>query len=378
LALRLETQRKILVVGLAVAAIVCAWLLEATKTFRAVPGHDQKRAAVETAQRGYDVLRDYYRKDLGRTIDVRNDPAGTGLIGPRNTAIQNAAGNMAAKRTSINPNLAAVIVDYFQQIGLERGDRVAVGLTGSYPGTNVALYAAMKAMGLQPVIVTAVGSSGWGATDPEFTWLDMERVLAERDVFAFRSAAASPGGGDDMGGSKSAEEKEQIWAAIARNQVAELRSRSLDEAIDKRMQIYFGAAQGQPIKAYVNVGGSSASLGFNLEDVALRSGLHRDLASQPINWPRQGPMIQIAKRGAPVIHLGALQAIATEYGLAVAPQTMPQIGEGTGLGRQGYNLTIVALVCLFYVLLTLSLTLPSWRRVVLRQQAAPAAPAAQA
>jgi len=376
LALRLEAQRKAIVVVLAVAAIACAALLEATKTFRAVSGHAEKRAAVEIAQRGYDALGDYYRKDLGRAIDSRDDPAGSGLIGPNNTAIQNAAGNLAAKRTSINPNLAAVIVDYFQQIGLKRGDRVAVGLTGSYPGTNVALYAAMKAMDLKPTIVTALGSSGFGATDPQFTWLDMERVLADKGVVDFRSAAASPGGGDDMGGSKSAAQKDQIWAAISRNHVQELRSRNIDEAIEKRMEIF---GRGGQVKAYVNVGASAASMGFNIEDVSLPSGLYRDLASQPINWPRQGPMIQLAKRGAPVINLGALQNVAREYGLSIAPQAMPQIGEGRALGRQGYNLPIVLIVCLFYVLLTLTLALPSWRRVVLRQQAAaPAAPPAQA
>ncbi|MFH1145281.1 MAG: poly-gamma-glutamate system protein [Candidatus Eisenbacteria bacterium] len=371
MALRLETQRKILVLVLGVAAIGCAWILEATKTFRAVPGHDQKRAAVELSQRAYDTLRDYYRNDLGRTIDLRNDKAGTGLIGPRGTAIQNAGGNLAAKRTSINPNFAALIVDYFQQIGLERGDLVAVGLTGSYPGTNVNVYAAINVMGLEPIVITAVGASGWGATDPDFTWLDMERVLAQRGVIDIHSIAASAGGGDDMGGSKSAEEKDQIQAAIERNGVPVIQSRSLDESIDKRMELIYGEAQGRPIKAYVNVGGSSASLGFSLADVHIASGLHRDLASWPINWPREGPMIRIAKRGAPVINLGALQGLAREYGLTVAPQAMPLIGEGTLLGRAGYSLAITAIVLAIYLFLVLFMTLPSWRRLVVRQENCP-------
>ena len=96
MALRLETQRKVLVVILAVAAIACASVLEATKTFRRTRGYTEKRAAVDAAQKAYDALRDYYQGDLGRRINLGNDPASTGLIGPQGTAFQNAAGNVAA------------------------------------------------------------------------------------------------------------------------------------------------------------------------------------------------------------------------------------------------------------------------------------------
>jgi len=369
LALRLETQRKVLVVILAVAAIACASVLEATKTFRRTRGYTEKRAAVDAAQKAYDALRDYYQGDLGRRINLGNDPASTGLIGPQGTAFQNAAGNVAAKRTSINPNFAAVIVEYFQELGLGRGDLVAVGLSGSYPGTNVNVFAAIEAMGLQPIVITAVGASGWGATDPDFTWLDMERILSERGIFKTRSIAASPGGSDDMGGSKSGEEKELIWRAIQRNHVPEIRARSLDESIKKRMELIYAEARGNPIKAYVNVGGASASLGFDIADVPIASGLHRDLASWPVNWPREGPMIQFAKRGAPVINLGALQGIARDYGLSIAPKSMPPVPEGTALGKKGYSLPVSAIVLVLYVLLTLFLTLPTWRRLVMRQEA---------
>ncbi len=379
MALRFESQRKVTVIVLAIAAVAFGWLLETTRTYRQAPGYSEKRAAAELAQKSFDTLRDYHRKELGRKIDLDDDPAGTGLIGPQRSAIQNAAGNVAAKRTSINPNFAPVFVDYFQQLGLERGDLVAVGLSGSYPGTNVNLYAAMEAMGLKPIVITAVGSSGYGATDPEFTWLDMERVLAERGVMKIRSIAASPGGSDDMGGSKSAAGKAQIWDAIKRNRVAEIHSASLDESIEKRMGLIYGEARGSAIKAYVNVAGSSASLGFDIGDVPIPSGVHRDLSSWPINWPRQGPMIQLAKRGVPVIHLGILQGIAKDYRLSIAPRTMPQIGEGTALGKRGYSLAMSLILLIAYLLLTFVMILPSWRRLILRQTAsAPAAPPAQA
>ncbi len=352
---------------LAVAAIAGLFILEGTKVYRTVPGHDQKVAAVQLAQQAYDVLRSYYVDDLGRTIDLGDDPANTGLIGPRSSPIKNAAGNNAGKRTSVNPNFAALIVDYFQQAGLEPGDLVAVGLTGSFAGTNVNLYAAIATMGLEPIVITAVGASSWGATDPEFTWLDMERVLAEQDIIHIRSAAASAGGSDDMGGSKSAEDRQVIFQAIARNEIPLIESRSIDESITKRMDAYFAKARGGEIDAFVSVGGGIANLGFNLSDIPIPSGLHYDIASWPVNWPREGPLVQFANRGVPIIQLGLLQGLARRYELSVAPKSMPPIGEGTLLGKQGYSMPLVALITVLYLLLALFLMLPSWRRLIVRQ-----------
>lgn len=363
-----QVQRRILVGVLAILAIACTWILEETKVYRRAPGYEVKKQASDTAARCYEALKDHYLNDLGRTINPDDDPAATGLIGPRTSSIRNAQGNLAAKRTSINPNFAAVIVDYFQRINLKRGDVVAVALSSSFPAMNVNLFAAMEAMELQPIVITTVGSSTWGATDPEFTWLDMERTLERKGLLRTRSVAATPGGSDDMGNSLSAEGRRLVAEACERNDVRLLTSRNILDAISGRMDVYFEAARGRDIAAYVNVGGSVASLGFSLSQVPLPSGLHTDLWTR--NFPRAGTMVRLAKMGVPVIHLGLPQSMARNYGLPIAPDYLPEVGDGEALGKPGYSLGLTAAFLVFYGILTLVLTMPELRRRFVK----PAAP----
>jgi poly-gamma-glutamate system protein len=361
---QLDTRRRTLVIVLALLGLVCAWILESTKVKQKTASYEVKKRAVELASQAYGTLRTYYTADLGRRIDPDDDPAGTGLIGPRTSAITNARGNIAEKRTTLNPNLAAVIVDYLRQIGLKPGQSVAVSTSGSFPGMNVDLYAALEAMGLRPIVITAVTSSSWGATDPDFTWLDMERILAQRDVLHFRSAAATPGGSDDMGYTLSPDGKRMVREAMKRNDVPEIQANSLEESIAQRMETYYGKAGAGKIAAYINVGAVTASLGASLEDVPLRSGLYFDLWK--VNFPRDGTLVRFAKAGTPVIHLCAAQEIAREYGLAVAPRFMPEVGEGEALERQGYNATVAIVLLVVYLGLILFLTMPELRRVLVR------------
>ena len=61
------------------------------------------------------------------------------------------------------------------------------------------MLAAAEEMKLKPIVVTSVGASMWGANDPIFTWLDMEKLLNEKGLLHTRSLAASVGGSNDRG-----------------------------------------------------------------------------------------------------------------------------------------------------------------------------------
>ena len=66
---------------------------------------------------------------------------------------------------------------------------VAVGLSGSFPAMNVAVYSALYELGVEPIIISSTAASQWGANDPNFTWLDMEAVLRKADVFPVECVA---------------------------------------------------------------------------------------------------------------------------------------------------------------------------------------------
>ena len=87
-------------------------------------------------------------------------------------------GHLGSKQTSINPNFAAVVVGMLKDAGVQEGDCVAVGCTGSFPAMNVAVYSALETLRARPIVICSAGSSQYGANTPDLLWIDMERLSA--------------------------------------------------------------------------------------------------------------------------------------------------------------------------------------------------------
>jgi poly-gamma-glutamate system protein len=205
-----------------------------------------------------------------------------------------------------------VVLDLLRQAGVRPGDVIAAGFSGSLPGLNLAVLAAARALGAVPLVIASVGASAWGATEPDWTWLDMEAALGARGVFAARSIAAARGGGVRHGfllpeGPALAE------AAIRRRGVPEIAERTLTAQVDRHLAAYRAAAAGRPIRAFVNVGGSSINLG-SCEAVLLPPGHLRRVPGCPAE--RQGLVHRFAAAGVPVIHLLNVRRLAKEHGLS--------------------------------------------------------------
>jgi poly-gamma-glutamate system protein len=261
---------------------------------------------------------------LGHAPDPEIDPAETGMIGESVTAVTSNTGFLASKRTSTNPNWAAVIVDLLNKAGVQEGDVVAVGLSGSFPALNVATYAAIMTLELEPIVIVSASSSEWGANHVDYLWLDMERRLREARLIGFGAAAASPGGIDDLGIGITEEGRGLIEAAIERNGVRALEMTSLADAIDKRLAVYDELADDAPIKAYINVGGGSASVGTHLGKKQFKAGLNSE---PPLGAP-DSVMMRFSRRGVPVIHIARIKLLAESYGLPYAPTTPLPVGHG--------------------------------------------------
>ncbi|HPD72819.1 MAG TPA: poly-gamma-glutamate system protein [Candidatus Krumholzibacteria bacterium] len=348
-----------MLIGLAVLALLLQAMLDLTRAPVRQRDYELKLAAAERAAEAFQVLR-ARRQLVNAQVDLLNDPAGTGLIGPEYSQITNATGSLEAKLTSLNPNWAAILVEYFRQAGLAPGDPVALALSGSFPGLNISVYAAMETMRLRPVVITSVGASMWGANDPAFTWLDMESVLFEEGVFTTRSQLASFGGGNDMGRGLSPQGRRLIREAAARNDVPLLECENIEQAIARRMAFYEEQSRGRPYRCYVNVGGGVASLGDTHNRVMLGSGLIADLGQH--NWPRKGTLILFAEKGVPVVHMLRLSAIAREEGLPVAPDYLPLPGEGEIFVRQMYRFPLTLAVLIGYCGLCVMILAPELRR----------------
>jgi poly-gamma-glutamate system protein len=283
----------------------------------------QKAEAARRAQAAFSLLKQE-RLRRGIPIDLEIDPAQTGMIGQLGTEITTSTGNLASKRTSANPNIAGLVVQYFRRLGLERGDVVAVGCSGSFPGLNVAVLAAADTLGLEPLVISSVTSSDFGANVPSFMWPDMEQVLQAQGGWHVRSLAASVGGVEDQAIGLSASGQALAKAAIERTGVRELSPKSFDESLRLRMAVYDEAARGRPVAAYVNVGGGAVSVGRSRGKATYKPGINRPGPTPPVD----SIIGRFLSRGVPVVHLTQIRTLAAESGLPVDPTRPQEVGTG--------------------------------------------------
>ncbi|HHS50532.1 MAG TPA: poly-gamma-glutamate system protein [candidate division Zixibacteria bacterium] len=327
--------------GIAVMATV-----ELSKVRLRKPHFDEKVTASNLTMRAFSAVKNHAGETLVK--DPIADPNSTGLIGDQFTIITTDRGDLGAKLTTTNPNWGAVVVDMLSEAGARREDYVAVAYTGSMPALNIAVLCAIETIGATPVIISSVGASMWGANNPEFAWPDMESVLFENGIIKHRSTSASLGGRGDAGGNVSPEGRAKLREIIERNGIDLIEAPTLDEAIDRRMEIYGSALpEGARYSAFVNVGGGLASIGSSQNLVAVRPGLNMTIPRG--NFPRKGAMIRFAERGVPVINLSEVNEIARRYGLPVSPMPLPDVPHGDVYSELRYRLWLTVLVLAIYL-----------------------------
>jgi poly-gamma-glutamate system protein len=307
---------------------------------------DDYEVKFAAAQRASDAMAAIKRERLrrGHQLSLRFDPGQTGLVGEAMTPVTSLPASLSAKQTSVNPNFAAAVVDMLQQGGVAKGDCVAVGYTGSFPALDVCVCAALETLEVQPIIIASAASSQFGANDPDFLWLDMERLIHNEGLISFCSTAASLGGYGDRGRGMSDEAVDLLAHGIERNNVRLLRAESLADAIDQRMRTYDEQSGGRPIRAYINVGGGAASL---------RGATGREFYNPGLNVsPPAGValadsvMTRFALRGIPVINLVRAEKLANQYGFERAPAAMPMVGTGNVFHQVTYRRWLAALILL--------------------------------
>lgn len=305
------------------------------------PVFEDMTAAAKLAKRAMEVLKEE-RAGKGISIDSKTDPNETGLIGVEYSDLTTTLGSLRSKRTSTNPNFAGVIVEMLHRAGVRQGDRVAVSLSGSFPALNVAVFSAFHVLGLRPMVISSVGASAYGANDPEWTWLDMERSLRERGVFPYASRAASLGGIAETGGGLGEHGILMGLAAMHRSGVRPLDERgsvTLERDIKIRLLLYESELGREKPAAFVNVGGSLTSLGECPGADSFPVGLLLRLPRS--TCPRRGLISRMVEKGVPVIHLLNIRRIAARYGLPVDPIPLPSVPSGKVMRPGKYSLPVV-------------------------------------
>lgn len=304
-----------LAASLVLAAIASSLSLPRERGTQLPPDIAAAASRAETAMRDAERLIRARKLAMGALAD----PAGRGLVGEELTELTTTLGSLSAKRTAENPRWASVLVERLWGAGLKPGDYVAAGLSGSFPGLNLALAFACESLGLRLEAVSSVTASTYGANQPGFTWPEIETLLVAEGLLRPISAGVAAGGAGDIAADLEPEAR-AIAADIAARSAKALGARFLapaspQAARDARMALYREAATGGRIALYVNVGGTEASLGEGEAILELSSGF---LPPLPFDLSRnRGVMAMMVEAGVPVLSLLNVRDLALRWGVPI-------------------------------------------------------------
>ena len=335
-------QKTSTLVFLSLLALVCLFISLQNRSIEISPLYDSKIKAANLMKQCLQSLKKS-RLENSIFIDIENDPNETGIVGVPYSLITTDEGDLDAKLTTLDPNFSAVIVDLLFTAGLEKNDTIAVMLTGSMPGANIALLSACQVMGIHPIIISSIGASQWGANQVDFTWLDMEDILVQNKLINSRSVASSIGGRNDMGRLLSPLGRDLIMENIKNYDLPLIRENRLADNIKKRTDIY---NEYHPIDKYdgvVNIGGGVASLGTSFNYRLIPPGIvnRSDIVDIDNSSGIEGAFSYFLKKNITGLHILNIKSIIENYNLPFAPIPHPKIGEGVLYAKERYNLFIV-------------------------------------
>ena len=361
---RISIAQLLLVIWMVVMVLAVVSNVRFAKTAEH-PYYEKMLEASSLTKKAFDTIKQY-KLDNGMPI-VSEDKLKTGLIGEEATAIFTTPGNLHAKRTTCNPNWAAVIIDYFYKANLKSGDQVVFVFSGSFPGLNIAALAAAEVFGLNTAVMASIGASSYGATDPDFTFFDIMCLLNGKNVLKDRLDYVSFGGGSDTGNNFHDEEeifwnedlenlrtieeiKSSIKARIDKEGVNFIYEPDFSTNIDKRIEYLRQLVP--DAKFLLNVGGSSVGIGVDAETY-IDSGFQdpttkmtSKLSSFDVNKDNWGLIQYFLTKQIPVASMLNIRGLASDYGLAYDPDVMPAVGDGEIYLIKTGNLiiTVIAIV----------------------------------
>ena len=273
-----------------------------------------------------------YKEELGIPMS-ENDLHQTGMIGEEFTGITTTIGALEAKRTTAWPDMAALCVRMLCEAGVQPGDTVGAGFSGSFPALNLAVVVACEAMDVDLVCIASVGSSTYGANHPELTFPEILHRLAEDGLIKTRSVAVTMGGDFDIGMEMDPELSGPVRERLREAGLNLLEIKDFAENLTAREALY---EEYGPISCFVAVGGNMTSLGKGEEGVSLGQGVLRTHRSVQIDGD-SGLVQRYLAKGLPVINLLNIKQIMADYSMPFDPVTWPETGQSAAYSSVRYE-----------------------------------------
>lgn len=210
----------------------------------------------------------------------------------------------------------------YQEAGLQPGDTVCIGMSGSFPGLGIASIAAANEMGVNVRVIASYGASMYGATRTTLPIVRILDVARQAGLIEYDMLAVSPGGDFDQGYNLIYPNSREVIFALAREAgLTMIDEETIPASIQRRLAIY-----GDDADCFVNVGGASANMGTSPYTLTFPNGLVLDPPAIPANEDR-GLTFEYAARHIPVVHLLNVRGLAEENGLPFDPVPLTKPGE---------------------------------------------------
>ncbi len=335
-----------LLTGFLILLCMVVIFLEKTAIISPHPFYDTKIEAAKKMEEGIQLLSNAIKNENPDSIDLIADPNQTGFIGMEYTQLTTTLGSIISKRTSTNPDFVALIIDLLLKAGVKKGDHVAIGVSSSFPALNLAVILAVEAIEGEPVLISSIGASTWGANRINWTWLDMERLFYEHGIINHRSIVVSLGGGNDQGEGFWGDGLNLAHSAIDRDQIPFLESDNLIDSIERRLKMY---QEYDPV-LFINVGGAHPNMGNCSHSVKIQNGLIERII--PCFHPDRGLILRFLEKGLPVVNLLNIPDLAIRYGLPIDPIPLPEPGYSKVYFHKKYltfNIYLSLLIILTYI-----------------------------
>jgi len=272
----------------------------------------QQAAAERLAQQCFDQIK--VQKIARGLYNSATDIYANGwMLGDDFTEITTTLGSLEAKRISLNPKFADLVVTWLHEAGIAQGDTIGLIVSGSFPGLAISTLTAAQTMHVNVVLLSSLGASTFGANQPLATWVDMESWLNAAGLLNFKSAVVTPGAENDNGGGLMEEGIGALREAARRNGVNLYEPENIDESIAYKTNFLLS----QKIILLINIGGNQAALGY----CAHAAGLPNGLLTEPLtcDHAERGIMARLSERHIPFINFLNIKKLAVRYGLDVDP-----------------------------------------------------------
>ncbi len=277
-----------------------------------------------------------------------NDIFNTGMLGEEFNGITTTLGRLEAKRTTANSDMAAMVVRMFNTVGLQKGSVVGAAFSGSFPAMNLAVLAACESMGVSIIYIPSVGSSTYGANNPNLTFPEMTHMLYTKGLLSTDSAVVTMGGGQDIGIGMDEIMRNTIEERLKSQGMVVLKEPDYNKNIESRIKIY--NKSGMP-DCFVSVGGNITSLGNSEKYSFQETGLVFPEASSNNITDSSGLLSRYLAMGVPVINLLNIKKTVLEFGLPYDPVVLQAPGEAAVYYTQAYKKPLIVFSLLIVTIL---------------------------